>query len=360
MAKNDGIKGRFEGYVEERPAAGRTCANLHCRRFRNVTPKMLNRLTLLASLAVFVAAVYVLYTDLRHIRMADVAAELSALPAMHLVTAVLFIVASYALLTGYDYLGLRYIGRMLPFRRFGSTSFIAFAVSHNIGLALASGGSVRYRLYSGFGFGAGEIGQIVIFCAFTYALGITSVGGLVLSIDPVDIAAILRLSAPLVRMSGVGLLAFGLCYIGASIICRHPFMIGKWRFHMPTFGSCLAQIALASVDLALAAAVVYVLLPADAAVTYRTFLGIFVLAAAASVLSHVPGGLGVFEAVIVAMLPDVAPASSMGALVAFRCIYFLLPLAIATIAMALYEIGREERELGWLGSLFRRRRNRNE
>jgi phosphatidylglycerol lysyltransferase len=339
---------------------GRALAVFHCQRSRSVTQKTFNRLTLLASLAVFIAAVYVLYANLRHIRLADIAAELSALPAARIASALLLTVASYVLLTGYDYLGLRYVGRMLPFRQFGAASFIAFAVSHNLGLALASGGSVRYRLYSGFGLGAGEIGQIVIFCAFTYALGITSVGGLVLSIDPADVAPILGLSSPFVRMAGIGLLALGLCYVGASVVLRNPIMIGKWPFRVPSYGSCLAQIALASVDLALAAAVVYVLLPADATVTYRTFLGIFVLAAAASVLSHVPGGLGVFEAVIVAMLPDVATASSMSALVAFRCIYFLLPLALATAAMALYEVGREERVLGWFGRILRRRRNQKE
>ena len=323
-----------------------------------VTSKTLNRLTFLASSAVFIAAAYVLYSNLRQVPLADFLSELSAFPPIQGMFALLLTTASYALLTGYDYLGLLYIGRMLKFRQFGFTSFIAFAVSHNVGLAVLSGGSVRYRVYSGFGLEPMEIAQIVVFCAFTYGLGITTVGGIVLSFDPMDVAPILGLSPYIVRLSGIGLLALGCCYVGASVLWRKPVKIGRWRFHLPSQGSCLAQIALACVDLALAAAVMFVLLPADSAVTYRTFLGIFVMAAAASVLSHVPGGLGVFEAVIVVMLPEVPKAASMSALVAFRCIYFLLPLALATVCMAIYEIRREERELGWLGKLLPRGRIR--
>jgi phosphatidylglycerol lysyltransferase len=114
---------------------------------------------------------------------------------------------------------------------------------------------------------------------------------------------------------------------------------------LPSFASAFAQIAVASVDLALSGAVVYLLLPVDAEVTYRTFLGAYVLAAAASILSHVPGGLGVFELVIVVMLPDVPKAASMAALVGFRCLYFLLPLALALLSLSLYEIARQKREL---------------
>jgi len=93
-------------------------------------------------------------------------------------------------------------------------------------------------------------------------------------------------------------------------------------------------------------------LPVDAEVTYRTFLGAYVLAAAASILSHVPGGIGVFELVIVVMLPDVPKAASMAALIGFRCLYFLLPLALALLSLSLYEIARQKRELA---GHFRRR-----
>jgi phosphatidylglycerol lysyltransferase len=323
---------------------------------RNVTSKTLNRLTLIASLAVFLVAVYVLYRNLEHVRPTDVMAKLGALPSTRVAAALLLTAASYLLLTGYDYLALRFVNHMVPFRQFAPTSFFAFAFSHNVGLALVSGGSVRYRIYSGLGLGIREIAEVVVFCAFTYGLGITTVGGLLLSIDPADVAPILEMPEPLVRLGGAALLALGLVYLGATVLWRRPLTIGRYRLRLPSVGSGLAQVGIASIDLALAGAVVYVLLPPDVGVTYRSFLGIYVLAAAASILSHVPGGLGVFEAVIMVMLPDVPKAASMSALVAYRCIYFLLPLVLAMVGMLIYEVTREERKLGWLGRFLRRRR----
>ena len=313
-----------------------------------MTSKTVNRLTLAASLGVFLAAVYVLYRNLEHVRLADVIARLETLPAIQVAAALVLTMASYLVLTGYDYLSLRYVGRSLPYRAVASTSFIAFAFSHNVGLALVSGGSVRYRVYSGLGLGVVEIAEIVVFCAVTYSLGITTVGGLMLSLDPTNVSSILEIPARLVRLNGIALLAVGLIYLGAAAIRQRPIRLGRFSMRLPSFGSGLLQVALASVDLALAGGVVYVLMPPDADVTYRTFLGIYVLASAAAILSHVPGGLGVFETVIVVMLPDVPKDASLGALVAFRVIYFLLPLALAMLSMAGHEIRRGRRALGWL------------
>lgn len=311
-----------------------------------VTQRTLNRLTLAASLAVFLAAATVLYRNLATVRLEDVLQYLAALPAARVWAAVALTGLSYLVLTAYDYLALGYVGRKLPFRQYGLTSFIAFAFSHNVGAALVSGGSVRYRLYSGFGLGTLEIAEIVVFCAVTFGLGITTVGGLMLALDPTDVSPILDIAPAIVRASGAVLFAIGVVYLAATLLRRRPLPIGRFPLRLPSFGSGLAQIGLASLDLVLSGAVVYLLLPPDAEVTYRTFLGIYVLAAAASILSHVPGGLGVFEVVIVVMLPDVPKAASMGALVGFRVLYFLLPLALAVAAMALYEIVRGERALG--------------
>jgi len=278
--------------------------------------------------------------------------HLLSLPWPRVAAALLFSAASYLVLTAYDYLALRYVGRSLPFHQVAFASFVAFAISQNVGAALISGGSVRYRIYSGLGLGALEIGEIVVFCAVTFALGVTTVGGLMLSLDPGDVALVLAMPASSVRVGGAALLAVGLVYLVAPLVWRRPFVLGRYRLRLPSFASALAQIAVASVDLALSGAVVYLLLPVDAEVTYRTFLGAYVLAAAASILSHVPGGIGVFELVIVVMLPDVPKAASMAALIGFRCLYFLLPLALALLSLSLYEIARQKRELA---ERFRRR-----
>lgn len=313
-----------------------------------MTSKTVNRLTFAASLAVFLAAIYVLYRNLQHVQFGEVLADLEAMPVSRLAIALFLTAGGYLILSGYDYLALRYVDRKLKFRHYALTAFIGFAFSHNIGFALVTGGSVRYRIYSGLGLTPGEVAGVVVFCAITFGLGITTVGGLMLALDPMDVASIISVPESAVRMTGAASLAIGLAYLAASAIWRRPILLGRFRFRLPSFRSGIAQIALASIDLALAGGVVYVLLPPDSDITYRTFLGIYVMAAAASVMSHVPGGLGVFEAVIVMMLPGIPKAASMSAMVAYRFIYFLLPLAIAMASMAIYEVRRGERALGWI------------
>ncbi len=310
-----------------------------------MTARTLNRLTLAASLVVLAAAAYVLERNLATMRLADLIANLRAMPWLRVAGALLCSAASYAVLTAYDYLALRYIGRSLPFRKVAFTSFVAFAISQNIGAALVSGGSVRYRIYSALGLGLREIAEIVVFCAVTFALGVTTVGGLMLALYPREVAHVLAIAPASMRALGAVLLAAGLLYLAASLLWRGPIALGRYRLRLPSFASGVAQMTVASVDLALSGAVVYLLLPLDADVSYRSFLAVYVLAAAASILSHVPGGLGVFELVIVVMLPAVPKAASMAALVGFRCLYFLLPLALALAAMALYELSRGERAL---------------
>jgi glycosyltransferase 2 family protein len=114
---------------------------------------------------------------------------------------------------------------------------------------------------------------------------------------------------------------------------------------LPSIEQSLTQIALASVDQAIAAAVLYVLLPSNAAIDFATFLGIYIVAAPLSLLSLVPGGLGVFETALLVVLADSPKAASLASLIAYRFIYFLLPLALAVACEAVYEFRRASKSV---------------
>ena len=112
------------------------------------------------------------------------------------------------------------------------------------------------------------------------------------------------------------------------------------------------QISVASFDQALAAGVVYVLLAPDTQISFHVFLGIYVIAAPISLLSLVPGGLGVFETVVVTLLVGPSKAVLLGSLIAYRLIYFILPFASAILLVTIYEMRRSSHESGWLGQLL--------
>src|SRR5262245_55183658 len=96
----------------------------------------------LIGLALFVAALPVVRTELRAVTWQELTSDLSNIPARHLGLAVLLTVINYVVLMGYDFLAFAYIGKRLPARRIAMTSFLAYALSNSIGFAMLSGASV--------------------------------------------------------------------------------------------------------------------------------------------------------------------------------------------------------------------------
>jgi phosphatidylglycerol lysyltransferase len=120
--------------------------------------RLADRLALAATAVIFCAALAVLYREFASITPREVLARLAAMPAHWVLAAVALTAASYLLLTGYDFLALRYVGRRLRLRDVLLASFTAFAFSNNLGFQLLSGGSTRYRVYSSLGLDAVAIG----------------------------------------------------------------------------------------------------------------------------------------------------------------------------------------------------------
>jgi phosphatidylglycerol lysyltransferase len=241
-------------------------------------------------------------------------------------------------LTGYDYLALHYIKKPLPYLKTAYASFIAYAVGHNLGLALLTGGSVRFRIYTVAGLSAIEVGQVVALCTVTFGLGVAMVLALVFVIAPEEVVSVVHVSPDLVRATGVACLVLLSAYLAWNAIRRQPIRIRGVAFALPGVRMTLAQYALAGLDLCMASAVLFVLLPADSGLSYASFLGLYVIAMVAAILSHVPGGLGVFEAVLVAAAPGVMPSALLGAVLAYRLVYYLIPLGVAAVMLSMHEI----------------------
>jgi uncharacterized membrane protein YbhN (UPF0104 family) len=237
--------------------------------------RLVDRLALVATIAVFCAALFVLAREFGGVNPRELLARLAAIAPQRIVAAMGLTAASYLLLTGCDYLALRYARHRLSFGDVVFASFTAFALSNNVGFQTLSGGSVRYRLYSRLGVHAAAIGEVVVFCSFAYALGVVTVGGLLALFNSVEFASVLHLSRPLVVAAGAILLAVSLGYLAVAALWRQPIAIGGYRLRPPSLPLALAQVVLASADAMLSAAVMYVLLPADLNFSYGYFLGIY-------------------------------------------------------------------------------------
>ena len=294
--------------------------------------------------ALFAIALRLLQDVLAHYRYHEVIRYLESLPPAQVWLSILLTMAGYFLMTGYDTLAFRYIQHPLPYRKIALASFIGYAFNNNVGLSGLVGGSLRVRLYTAWRLTAVEIARIIAFYTITFWLGFVLLGGTLFIIEPPPMPHTVHLPFNSIRILGFVLLIPAIAYIAFLIIRNKPVRIRQWEFELPQPRLLVAQILISSADWMLAAAVLYILLPDALPIGFMPFLAAFLLAQIAGIASNVPGGLGVFEAIILLFLAPYYSASAiLGALIAFRGIYYLLPLILATLLLATHEI-LEKRE----------------
>lgn len=303
------------------------------------------------SLCIFAAVVLVVRRELAGFHLAHVLASLREIPTPALLASVVCTALSYWLLGFYDVLALRYLERSLPYGRTFFTSFVAYAFGHNLGFATFTGGAVRYRLYTAAGLGAADIATVAAFCALTTAIGLGALAGVAFLFEPEVASALWHLHAGAVQLIGAGLLAALAGYALWSSFGPRTIEIRGWSLRTPGVRIALLQLLVGMVDLAVSAAVLWWLLPAGTTLGPVAFAGVYAVAMTAGVASHVPGGLGVFESVIIIGLHGTPMSPVLGALLAWRVIYNLLPLALAVALFGGQELQLQRVRLGRIGSV---------
>jgi len=308
----------------------------------------------LIGLLLFVAALEVLRTELRTISWHGLIANVSSIPAQRIVLALLLTAANYAVLTGYDFLAFMYIGRRPQWRRVVMTSFLAYAISNNVGFAMLSGAAVRYRLYTRWGITAEELSRVVFSYVVTFWLGLLLIGGLSLAIGPLTRG--FGVSAPAILAPVGWLLMFAsVGYVAAAGLRLGPIRFRRMELPLPSPRIAIAQLGISILEWTIAGAVLYVLIPAGS-VPFLAFLGAFVACQLLGLVSHVPGGVGVFEGLMVLLLKPYIPSTALlPVLIAYRAVYYLLPLSVAALALVADELRQRRSQaarltatLGWL------------
>ena len=292
------------------------------------------RLLPLVGLVLFTAALAYLWRELHQLSAAELWVPVRALPAANLGLAAALTLVDYAVLTGYDQLAFIYLERTFPRWQIGIASFVGYAISNNLGLALLSGAAARYRFYSRWGLTAHEISRIVLFYSGTFWIGLLVLGGWGLALHPPSGLAALP-GHQWASAFGMLLVAVAAAYAVASIFRPGPRRVGRVSLPaLPAPRLVAGQFVLSLADWVLAAAVLWVLIPDP--VPFLTVMSAFLVAQFAGLVSNVPGGLAVFESAMLLLLgKDVGASSLILALIAFRLVYYLLPLALALLVLLL-------------------------
>jgi phosphatidylglycerol lysyltransferase len=312
-------------------------------------PRLRSALPALIGFVLFAAALEVLRTELRTVTWHGLVAAVSDIAAWRLALAIALTAVNYAVLTGYDFLAFAYLGRRLPPHQIAITSFLAYAISNNVGFATLSGASVRYRFYTRWGVDAEELSRIVFSYITTFWLGLLLVGGVSLVHSPLaerQAIPFLSLVAPI----GWLFIAASIGYVVAAALKLGPIRFHRIELPLPSVRLAVSQLAISTVDWMIAAAVFDVLLPTGRA-PFFAVLGAFVAAQLLGLGSHVPGGMGVFEGLMVLLLkPFFASAELLPALIAYRAVYYLLPLSLAAVALVGDELNLRRSQAARLGA----------
>jgi phosphatidylglycerol lysyltransferase len=298
-----------------------------------------------AGLGFFALALWALHGALHVHSYRELAAALGRIPASSLLLSLLATITGYAVLTGHDVLAVRYVGRTLPLRDIGLAALLSNAIGNNIGNTLLTGSAVRYWIYTDAGLSALQVGRIVLFCSLGFWLGYLALCALAFLVAPLSLPATLQLGVEISRPLGVLALLLLATWLALCLRGR-PFVLGTLRLELPSPPLTLGQVAIGAADLLLMATALYVLLPGGSAPGFFAFLAVFLIALVAGTASQVPGGLGVFEAVVVLLLgPQTDLRTLAAALLAFRAIYLVLPL-LAAVAVVGVRGGLRLRQAG--------------
>ena len=300
----------------------------------------------LLSVVLFGLALYALQHFLGSYGYTAIFRAARAVPPEQIAQALAWTAASYFVLTWYDALAVRYAGKRLPYRRVALASFVSYSFSHNLGMTVLSSGSARLRFYSGWGLTPIEVTWIVLFCNWTFWLGFLCLGGMTLAFFPLPLPPSVPLPFADTRILGILGMLLGAGVVSFVVRRRTPLTLRRFRLPLPTARLLSVQVVVSALDWLLAASVLHALLPDSFEFSFTRTLSMFVLAQVVAMSSNVPGGLGVFESVLLFLAPEGADASLlMGSLLTYRVVYYLVPLTFAVGSLSVHEWWQRRRPL---------------
>jgi phosphatidylglycerol lysyltransferase len=284
-----------------------------------------------------VAALHHVLCDISYRGLID---SLASMSSWVIVAALAATAVDFVVLSANDFGALRYAGASPPVTSTLLASFCGYALGNFIGFGALSGGAVRYRIYRAAGVSPGKIARITIYIATAFGIGAAETIGLGLAFRAREIAQLYGIPYEPLRLVAALILAATAAVLIGCALGRRSFRLGSLTIELPSSGLVLVQIAVTMVDIVVAAGTLWVLLPASG-IDFPAFVVIYTAALSLGVLSHTPGGIGVFDAAMFyAIGTQGLPSAVAAALVTYRAIYFLLPFAVAAVLLAASELRR--------------------
>ncbi|KQO37903.1 lysylphosphatidylglycerol synthase domain-containing protein [Pseudomonas chengduensis] len=277
-----------------------------------------------------------LYMLARNLDWSEVRQALSDYSAQTLLVGALIACASYLVFGCYDLLGRHYSRHHLPARQVLPVAMVCYAFNLNF-TTWIGGVAMRYRLYMRLGLSASTVTRILSLSLLTNWTGYMALAGVIFSLRLVQLPDNWGLGMTGLQLLGFALLGVVSAYVGICAFSRQRvWHLRERSITLPSLRMAVMQIVLGASNWSLMAALIYWLLPEGAA--YTSVLGVLLISCMAAAVAHIPAGLGVLEAVFLALLQhQYSQASLIAALLAYRVLYYLLPLLLASATYLVLE-----------------------
>ena len=280
---------------------------------------------------------WLLFKELRGLSFANLADAFDSITIPRWILALVSTSLAYTALAWYDRIALMHLRRLVSWRFVALASFTAYAIAHNVGASVLSGGVIRYRAYSTKGLSGSEIGVLVGFCSFTFALGTMTLGGLLLLFRPELVERLPGAPEWLGRAGGAVLILAPCLFVIGSLLHFRPLKLGDFMLVYPRPPVAARQLLAGPLELVGAAGIIFFALPPEANPGFLAVLGVFLASFSLALVSHAPGGLGVLEISFLEGMPDAPKANVVAALLVFRLLYLILPFIFALGVVLTFE-----------------------
>jgi uncharacterized membrane protein YbhN (UPF0104 family) len=282
-------------------------------------------------------AAWVVFQRIEEIDFEDVAQHLSSMALATIVTALLCAAGVYITIGLYEGIAVRLAsGRTLRWQAF-RTAVIANPVGRAIGVAMVSGGALRYRMYAPEGLSLKQVGAVILLVAMPYVFGVGWLIDVSLLLHLKEASRAFQLPLAVVAVFGVLGLAKDVGWLAFVATRTQPIVLRGQSIRLPSLRHVLVQIAFGLTQISLMTTILYLFLPPELNMTWPAFVAVYCIAFVAGQMSNVPAGLGVLEAALFLMLPHVPPGKLVGSVLAYRAVYELVPLGAALVLLLIYE-----------------------
>lgn len=297
----------------------------------------LRRFLPLLWISIAALAAWVVFQRIEEIDFEDVAQHLSSVPLPTIITALLCAAGVYITIGLYEGIAVRLAsGRTLRWQAF-RTAVIANPIGRAIGVAMVSGGALRYRMYAPEGLSLKQVGAVILLVAMPYVFGVGWLIDLSLLLHLKEASRAFQLPLAAVAVFGVLGLAKDVGWLAFVATRTQPIVLRGQSIRLPSLRDALVQIAFGLTQISLMTTILYLFLPAELNMTWPAFVAVYCIAFVAGQMSNVPAGLGVLEAALFLMLPHVPPGKLVGSVLAYRAVYELVPLGVALVLLLIYE-----------------------